>query len=136
MGRHARRLAVFLAFTLVATMGIPSGLKGSWPLSWLEFRVSFADVASASAGVPVQKFGPGSDGHYAGKSVGFMQPKAVKREPWAAAKAVDEDSFDENTSKKISGESNSSTDVYQNLDGSETAKVSTGRLNYKGADGK
>jgi RHS repeat-associated protein len=136
VGRHARRLAVFLVLALVATMGIPSGLKGSWPLGWLDFRLSFADAASASVGVPVQQLGAEPGGHYDGKQAGFIQPKAVKRDPWTAPTTADEDSFDPETSKKVTGESNPSMDVYQNTDGSQTATVSTGRVNYQGADGK
>nr|GID81243.1 hypothetical protein Ade03nite_01670 [Actinoplanes derwentensis] len=136
MGRHARRLAVFLVLTLVASMGIPSGLKGDLPLGWLDFRLSWTQAAAAYVSLPVQKQGPGADGHYGGKKAGFTQPEPVKRKPWTADEAVGADSFDPADSKKVTGRSSSTTDVFENPDGSQTAKVSTGRVNYRGADGK
>ncbi|WP_433299827.1 LamG-like jellyroll fold domain-containing protein [Actinoplanes sp. CA-030573] len=141
MSRPARRLALSLSFILVLTMGIPTGgLEGSWPLGWLSpSRLSwlFTDAASAAIGVPVQKHGPdGAGSHYAGKSHGYEQPKPVKKPAWTAPANEGEDAFDPATSTKESGRSNASSDIYRNADGSQTVKLSTGKLNYKDRDGK
>ncbi|MEU7905922.1 LamG-like jellyroll fold domain-containing protein [Actinoplanes sp. NPDC049118] len=138
MARHARRLAVLLTFALVASMGIPSGaMSGSFPTDWLHWRWSFGDAATAAVGIPVQKRGPGDDrSHYAGKKRGFDQPAPAKRPAWKSPAAGGENSFDPARSTKVDGRSNASTDVFQNPDGTQTAKVSTGKLNYKGSDGK
>ncbi|WP_436532489.1 LamG-like jellyroll fold domain-containing protein [Actinoplanes sp. HUAS TT8] len=105
-------------------------------MGWLDFRWTFGMPAEAFVGIPVQERGPGSDGHYGGRKQGFTAAKPVSRGSWSAPKVPEADAFDPQKSTKLPGRSNTSSDIYQNSDGSQTVKVSTGKMNYQGADGK
>ena len=154
---------MLLVAVLTLVMAVPQvdllrSVPGGWPVSWLRSVLTlpaWADPLPRPA-LPAQSSGPAAPvgdaaagdtrayegtGSGAGRGIGALEAddrKAAKAAAKAAPKTspvTDKDRFDPATSKRIAAAASETSDVYANVDGSYTRKVSQDPINYRAADG-
>ncbi|HEY2672806.1 MAG TPA: LamG-like jellyroll fold domain-containing protein, partial [Rugosimonospora sp.] len=130
--------------------------KDPFPLSWLwrAFSLPAGWSSPAMPATPQQQSGTaagkahlasadstraaGGVGGAPGKGAGQLSPYQVHKKPVVAgttgAQPGDHD-FNPATSKRIAAQSTATSDVYQNVDGTQTERVYEGPVNFWAADG-
>ncbi|WP_431947191.1 LamG-like jellyroll fold domain-containing protein, partial [Micromonospora marina] len=153
-----RRIAVVTTLALALSLGVPQGAvpeQGGFPLPSLASWFRQLPAWAAVTGVPVQKSAGGAKNrdHYVsaeqtradggqgrapGRGRGAVDaevPAPDPKKPWTTPVLSGENSFNEQTSKRVPQRSSARYDEFQNADGSFTRRLYGARVNFKDKSG-
>ncbi|MFF0359165.1 hypothetical protein ACFYRM_33540, partial [Nocardia sp. NPDC004970] len=153
-----RRIAVVTTLALALSLGVPQGAvpeEGGFPLPSLSSWFRQLPAWAAVTGVPVQKSAGGAKNrdHYVsaeqtradggqgrapGRGRGAVDaevPAPDPKKPWTTPVLSGENSFNEQTSKRVPQRSSARYDEFQNADGSFTRRLYGARVNFKDKSG-